>query len=347
MRATSATHGGSSSTGSSALDTLDTGQARTGPFVLTLCSLQGPVSIRPPQSPQLRRFTFFTSTASQSAGGDRVYLHMGYFQTLTDAERLLQAVRRRFPQAIATQTRGSLKGNAAAPAPHAEEALTDTQVMSILETRGTTPAQGDLQQRRRAEIGLLRPEDTSTRRALKEAVVEGAPVYFAVQLDWSARPIGLDHVPSLPVLRTHTLYTTESRREGRCRYFLRWGFFTDAASAKEAAFQLRSKFASAVVVPVTDEEMTRAHEGWVDPLGFAQRSSPLGAALDLARGSMRAAKPNRTGDRSRKSPQDTETLEQTLETLAEQETWNDPDSLSESGVRHLRIEVQKGRTGRS
>jgi hypothetical protein len=34
------------------------------------------------------------------------------------------------------------------------------------------------------------------------------------------------------------------------------------------------------------------------------------------------------------------TLEQTLKQLAERERWTDPDSLSDSGVRHLKVEVQ-------
>jgi hypothetical protein len=41
------------------------------------------------------------------------------------------------------------------------------------------------------------------------------------------------------------------------------------------------------------------------------------------------------------------TLAQTLRQLAEREMWTDPDSLSESGVRHLRVEVQERTSGRS
>ena len=33
----------------------------SGPFILTLCELAAPVAIRPPQSPQLKPFTFFMS----------------------------------------------------------------------------------------------------------------------------------------------------------------------------------------------------------------------------------------------------------------------------------------------
>ena len=77
-------------------------QAGTGQFMLTLCRLAAPVSIRPPQSPRLKRFTFFMSRAPQPDGSEQLSLHMGYFATLADAERWLAAVRRSYPDAFAT-----------------------------------------------------------------------------------------------------------------------------------------------------------------------------------------------------------------------------------------------------
>src|SRR6516165_11200566 len=77
-------------------------QAGAGPFMLTLCRLAAPVSLRSPQSPQLKPFTFFTSRARQPDGSERLYLHMGYFETLNDAERWAQIARGRYPNAVAT-----------------------------------------------------------------------------------------------------------------------------------------------------------------------------------------------------------------------------------------------------
>ena len=34
-------------------------------------------------------------------------------------------------------------------------------------------------------------------------------------------------------------------------------------------------------------------------------------------------------------------LEQTLAQLAEREKWNDPDVLSDTGVRHLKVEIEE------
>jgi len=346
MTTTSAAAQGSSSAGFSRIDIVYLGQVRTGPFMLTLCQMGGPVSIRPPQSPQLKRFTFFTTSTRHRDGGEQVGLHMGYFQTLTDAQSLLEGVRRRFPHAIATRVPALLGEVTAAKgfAPVADESLTDTQVMRILETRGAATARSAVEEAS-AQIGVLRPEDTSVRRALKEAVVEGAPVYFAVQLDWSAKPISTGDVSPLPLFKAHTLYVTESRREGRCRYFLRLGFFADAASAKEAAFSVRSKFTSAVVVAVTEQEIARAHETSVDGPGFADAHVPIDVTLNRNAVESAAPKPRPLPDRLPRNSQNTETLEQTLETLAEREMWNDPDSLSETGVRHLRVEVMERGSG--
>ena len=334
MTATSTTPSGPSATGHS-----------SGPFILTLCSLEGPVSIRPSQSAQLQRFTFFTTCVRQHDGAEQVYLHMGYFQTLIGAQSLLQAVRRRFPQAIAVPAPAAVPQ--ASYAPIADESLSDTQVMEILAKRGGAPAEDQAREGGSAEIGLLRPEDTSTRRALKEAVVAGAPVSFAVQLDWSDHPINPDRVRPLTIFKTHTLYATATRRQGHCRYFLRLGFFADAASAREAALSVRSKFASAVVVPVTEEEITRAHEASTEAPGFAAAHSRIDPASEPGRTQNTAPQAKRLAVRLRRRPQRTETLEQTLERLAAQEQWNDPDTLSESGVRHLKVQVLGRRSGGS
>jgi hypothetical protein len=70
--------------------------------MLTLCRLASPVSIRPPRAPQLKEFKFFTSCARQADGSERLYLHMGYFATLADAQKWAQLVRGAYPGAIAT-----------------------------------------------------------------------------------------------------------------------------------------------------------------------------------------------------------------------------------------------------
>jgi hypothetical protein len=310
--------------------------------MLTLCRLAAPVSLRPPQSPQLKSFTFFTSRVPQSDGSERVYLHMGYFETLTDAERWAEIARGRYPHAIATIAPGAA---ASPPAGSAalEASLTDTQVLKMLELRELRRAPGHEDQKPCEEVALLRPEDTSTRHALKEAVAQGAPVSFAVQLQWSEKAIDLSRLPSLAMLKAHVLYVTEIRRDGRSRHFLRLGFFEDPISAKHLATQVRSSFPAAAVVPVAEQEVTGAREAAAADASsiphLVQQRENRAPDPPAAPVSPTEAKPLK----SRKGPM---TLAETLRQLAEREMWTDPDSLSDTGVRHLKVEVQEQTPGR-
>ncbi|HEY0766507.1 MAG TPA: hypothetical protein VGD47_01005 [Steroidobacteraceae bacterium] len=146
-------------------------------------------------------------------------------------------------------------------APAESDSLTDTQVLKMLEIRrppGGEPPATDVAAH--GGIALLKPHDTQTRRALKEAVFNNAPVSFAVQLQWSVQPAELDKVPALAIFSAYTLYTVEGSREGRKWYGLRLGFFTDAISAKQVAHYVRSEFTSVAVVPVSPQEKASATE---------------------------------------------------------------------------------------
>jgi hypothetical protein len=354
-------------TGSSTPNPALRAQAGTDRFMLTLCRLAAPVSIRPPRSPQLKRFTFFMSRAPQQDGRESLYLHMGYFETLADAERWKNVVRHRYPSAFATiATVESLRpANSEAPslpaaalqpvAPQSSDpitlpkhdSLTDTQVLEVLEARRVYAVQFDADERKCDQIALLRPDDTGIRHALKEAVAEGAPVSFAVQLHWSAQPIDLNRVSSLAIFKPYTLYATESRREGRSRYFLRLGFFADPLSAKQVAVQVRSTFASAAVVPVVDEEVTRARKAAMDNSAIpylAEQRVDQEIDSNGTSGSPTQSKP--LSGPPRQVPRGAEAAGRTPEPLVGSSMWTEADSLSESGVRHLRVELQERSSGR-
>jgi hypothetical protein len=353
-------------TGSSNLNPEPRAQAGTGHFMLTLCRLAAPVSIRAPQSPQLKPYTFFMSRAHLPDGSEQLYLHMGYFETLADAERWVQAVSRHYPNAFATIAPVAFlpPANSAAPslppatsqlvvpqgsdpAPVKDESLTDTQVLKILEARRVSAVQDDVDERNCDQIALLRPDDTSTRQALKEAVVQGAPVSFAVQLQWSAQPIDLSRVPSLAIFKAYTLYATESRRHGSSRYFLRLGFFADPIAAKQVAVKVLSIFASAAVVPIVEQEVTRAREAGMSTSAIpclVEQRVDLGTDSNATSASPPQAKPLSVAPR--RVRRGAEKVEQSLEPLAARGMWTESDSLSESGVRHLRVEVQEHSSGR-
>jgi hypothetical protein len=297
--------------------------------MLTLCRLAAPVALRPPQAPRLKSFTFFMSRARQPDGSERLYLHMGYFETRADAEGWAEVVRHHYPKAFATIAPVEFLQRSDL-APPKDDSLTDSQVLKILEARRDPAAQDDADETNCDQVALLRPEDTGTRRALREAVAQGAPVSFAVQLQWSTQPIDLRGVPSLAQFKPHTLYATESRRAGRSCYFLRLGFFADPISAKQVAVQVRSTFSSAAVVPVVEQEVSRAREA-----GLSTSAIPY---LGEQRVDVREA-PHRLFN-------DAEPVVPTLAPLATKGAWTDADSLSDSGVRHLRVEVQEHLSGR-
>ncbi|TLY94070.1 MAG: hypothetical protein E6K44_03615 [Gammaproteobacteria bacterium] len=277
----------------------------------------------------------------------------------------------------------------APPAPRApppeSNSLSDTQVLKMLELRrpdGSEPPPADIAH---GSIPMLKPDDTGTRRALKEAVVSNAPVSFAVQLQWSVQPAELDKVPPLAIFSAYTLYTVEGSRDGRKWYGLRLGFFSDAISAKQVAHYVRSEFASVAVVPVSPQEKTRATDQDVKaatlgaPVATRSRAADEFKLIDddragiavaaLLQGKQQAAgnpgvAPSakatskvavgrtvrqpakgraraKVGARERRGPH---TLEETLEILGASQLTIDNgtgETLNDSGVRHLRVEVQK------
>ncbi len=331
--------------------------------MVTLCRLTQPAEIRPPRSGPLASFTFFTTRLRQRDGRERLYLHMGYFATLSDAQQWSQYMRTRYPNAVATPAPLSLwqqpNSDAAVllmdttgttPAiqefpPAADAELSDTQVMRILETRHPGAVEGARGDSGASGVELLRPDDTETRRTLKAAVVQGVLVPFAVQLEWSLQPIDADRVPRLDIFKGYTLYRTEKRRGGRSCYFLRLGFFRDAISANEVASRVRATFTSAAVVPVTEQELLHADEARIDT---AAPAGPFHAASDelhpvprpaikdfrasAASVPAHAGKPKMISKKPSSSGR--ETLEETLEALAQREMWSQPDPL---GIRECAI----------
>ncbi|MBV8405686.1 MAG: hypothetical protein JO203_15970 [Gammaproteobacteria bacterium] len=170
----------------------------------------------------------------------------------------------------------------APPAPPVREpatvgsSLSDTQVLKMLETRRSEESEGGPAAVDDSGIPLLKPDDTGTRQALKEAIVSNSSVAFAVQLQWSVQPVELDKVPPLAIFSAYTLYTVEGSRDGRRWYGLRLGFFSDAISAKQVAYYVRSEFSSVAVVPVSPQEKSRA----TDQDAAAALAAPVAARPD-------------------------------------------------------------------
>jgi hypothetical protein len=98
-------------------------------FVINLCGSTTPVSLTPPDHAGLKRFTFFVSRRRED-GRERFRLHMGYFESQEDAERLLDIVREIYPGAwagLAPGQRLRAKAEADALAAADNAASTDPQ----------------------------------------------------------------------------------------------------------------------------------------------------------------------------------------------------------------------------
>jgi hypothetical protein len=74
-------------------------------FVINLCSSTTPMALVHPDAPELKRFRFFVSRRLED-GRERFRLHMGYFETLEEAEDWLSVVRDVYPGAWAGEAPG-------------------------------------------------------------------------------------------------------------------------------------------------------------------------------------------------------------------------------------------------
>ncbi|HEU5134562.1 MAG TPA: hypothetical protein VFU13_05400, partial [Steroidobacteraceae bacterium] len=279
--------------------------------------------------------------------------------------------------------------------------LSDTQTIRLLE-RHSPYREGSREADVDEAIRVIKPEDTQSMQAIKAEVKRNAPVLFAVQLDWSVTPFDMAKVPPLAIFNAYTLYTTEANREGRTWYGLRLGFFSDAVSAKQVAYYVRSDFATVSVVPVTTIEKERANDinaarsgihravnvreappptplsmtssnasgvfklldddlpamieqdvdGETSPRFGKQAQAPAPAGKPAAPASPAATAPAGKASKGRKpgprgarrdahAQVDEETLDQTLEILGAHTLEITNDSAENTGVRHLRVKVDK------
>ncbi|MBS0394964.1 MAG: SPOR domain-containing protein [Proteobacteria bacterium] len=178
-------------------------------------------------------------TRTVEDGRERFRLHLGYFASPADAEALLPRLRAHYPGALVAALPAVPSGS-----------LDDTlnTAFSLL----------------RAPIAALvpPPSPAGDPPTLSPDQVAGvmAPQRYAVQLDWSLRPIDPDRVPRLGIFRAYRLYAVRVHRHGGTEYGLRLGFFTSLDGARQVADYLRADYVCASVVPVSYREYSRASE---------------------------------------------------------------------------------------
>ena len=187
-------------------------------FVINLCASTTPVGLVQPSHAGLKRFTFFVSRRLEE-GRERFRLHMGYFDTQEEAEKILDLVRDVYPAAwagvapgIKLRARGALVETTApqavtpAPAtlqlelvpdvpraaPAAEEALIDGAAGSLNDVRATIASLDD----------ALPVKASPPAPAAGAPALEGAAVLRLLE---SARPAPAARlVPRAPVARPAT-----------------------------------------------------------------------------------------------------------------------------------------------
>ncbi len=113
-----------------------------GPFVINLCSSSTPMALPKADLPELQRFNFFVSRRFEE-GRERFRLHMGYFDTLGEAEGWLGLVREIYPGAWAGEAPGKkLRARAAAAAAVQAAHATGPQAVGEAAPQQEEPAAG-------------------------------------------------------------------------------------------------------------------------------------------------------------------------------------------------------------
>jgi hypothetical protein len=109
-------------------------------FVVNLCSSTTPVALVQPTHAGLKRFTFFVSRRLEE-GRERFRLHMGYFESQEEAEKILDLVRDVYPAAWAGVAPGiKLRARAAqAPAQEAAHAALPLAAVPVAEPSAAAP----------------------------------------------------------------------------------------------------------------------------------------------------------------------------------------------------------------
>lgn len=130
-------------------------------FVINLCASTTPVALTPPDHAGLKRFTFFVSRRREE-GRERFRLHMGYFDSQEEAEKLLDIVREIYPGAWAGLSPGQrLRARAQA---QAEAAAADATAAA--ETANVAPAIAQ---------PVVQPEPVAAPAAMAAPVAASAP----------------------------------------------------------------------------------------------------------------------------------------------------------------------------
>ena len=263
-------------------------------YIINLSSSTTPMALEVPDAPELEGFAVFRSRRVED-GRDRYRLHLGYFESREDAQRVLPVVRSRYPAAWVAlappDSMGSLddtnvaqfkfirqnKPQSAArlpmPAPRPVKPTVKATLVAPRSGPLSTPSAAPTLARTLNRVPMTPAQVLQLLESAPRArtpVVSSKPPSdpaagsfaqgqkFAVQLVWATTPVQAGKVPQLAIFEAYTLYSVQVERAGRRWYGLRLGFFKDPLSARQVALYARSDFSAAAVVPVSDRESEKA-----------------------------------------------------------------------------------------
>jgi hypothetical protein len=190
-----------------------------------------PMPLEVPDPRGLEGLAVFRSRRVED-GRERYRLHLGYFDSRTDAEDTLPLVQKHFPSAwVASAPRSGLGS------------LDDTNLSEFRLIRSPALMAAELEARSAAPVA---PAQNAQR--------------YVVQLSWSDSRVDTSDISQLAIFQAYALYTVTLARAGIRYYGIRLGFFTSAISARQVALYVRSEFPDAAVVPISEREYTRSRE---------------------------------------------------------------------------------------
>ena len=166
-------------------------------FVINLCASTTPVALTPPDHAGLKRFNFFVSRRREE-GRERFRLHMGYFESQEEAEKLLDIVREIYPGAWAglspgqrLRARAQAQAQAAADAPTVADTVQTSQPFSTRVDPLPEPEAPAVAASKPIEAAVPAVPAVSAAQAPPESVLALVP-------DQGRRPIATDATANTP-----------------------------------------------------------------------------------------------------------------------------------------------------
>jgi hypothetical protein len=183
-------------------------------FVINLCSSTTPMALTQPQLAELKRYKFFVSRRLED-GRERFRLHMGYFDSLLQAEELLPVVRDIYPGAWAGEAPGKRLRSRDATPPAAAATVSVAPTLAAAPAPAVIPDASLL-----ANAPTLEPEAELTLvaplpKALSIATTDAAATRLAPKLELELVPEPAPApMPEPEALKAPARTTTSKRDAG-------------------------------------------------------------------------------------------------------------------------------------